>query len=344
LTQIAHQIDPLPLTPATPATAAPLHLIVPWASASAPACQHLLPTLALPALQALLGEWTSEPMHTGNEWGLNAPHEAALAAALGWSERPDGCLPLAAWHADVVDTPCAWFSPCHWHAAMDGVTLRGVPDLAPADAQALLQALRPLAEADGLQLHYETPTRWRAEGEPLRTLPCASLDRVWQRPLHGWLPERSQTPAARTLQRLQSEAQMLFYTHPVYDRRTESGLLPVNAIWVSGTGALSAAQVQVAHGAGVATEPRLREAALAADWPLWLAAWAELEHRLQSDWLPRARAGAALRLSLCGERNWQTWVSPALATGPDRSWLARWRTPLRRRAPAPNPATLLASL
>ena len=59
------------------------HLLVPFASASDPACRALLPGLPLPHLTALLAEL--QPVHTdsGTDHSLSAPHERALAQAIG---------------------------------------------------------------------------------------------------------------------------------------------------------------------------------------------------------------------------------------------------------------------
>ena len=88
--------------------------------------------------------------------------------------------------------------------------------LEPAESQALLEAMRPYFEADGISLVYDRPGRWLACGEIFRGLPTASLDRVIGQAVDAWMPE---APQARALRRLQAEMQMLLYNHPVNDQR-----------------------------------------------------------------------------------------------------------------------------
>jgi hypothetical protein len=114
------------------------------------------------------------------------------------------------------------------------------------------------------------------------------------------------------LKRLQSEAQMLFYTHPVHDARTARGLLPVNGFWISGAGALEApAPLRPAP-----TVPdTLRQAALRADWAAWQQAWAQLDATEIHTLLVAARSGEPVTLTLCGERCAQTWVNAPQGAG-----------------------------
>ena len=318
-------------------------LIVPFAAADDDACRQALAGLALPALQAVLTEWSTPGPVRGDAYSRNAPHEHALAAALGWDARPDGLLPLAAWHAGVIDRPCAWLHLCHWTVGMEQVSLQAMdPASVPPDqSRALLATLAPLAAEDGLTLVWEQPTRWRAEGEPLRHLPWPSLDRVAQRRLDGWLPDGAAHPAARPLLRLLNEAQMLFYTHPVHDERAAQGLPAINGLWIDGCGTLQP------HEAPQGTPPQLTDAlrrpALHGDWAAWRDAWQTLDREAIAPRLRHPRPGP---ITLCGESHWQTWAPPS--TPSHATPLAgRWRQALRRlwRPARPvNVATVLQSL
>ena len=68
-----------------------MHLLIPFAFCSSEGCASVLPTLPLPHLQKLLSRLTPEPMDTGDEFSLSAPHERALARAITLveSHRPD---------------------------------------------------------------------------------------------------------------------------------------------------------------------------------------------------------------------------------------------------------------
>lgn len=300
--------------PATPVDS-PRHLLVPFAAASAPECQALLPGLALPRLRELLSRLTEQTADRGDDHSFSPPHERALARALDLPVA-DGRIPWAAAQSDTPTTPQAFFSLCHYQVGMDQVSLLPGAQLAldAADSRALFDAFAPLCAEDGITLRWDSPTEWQASGEPLRGLVCASLDRVSGRNASDWLPQASSqaSASARLMQRLQSEAQMLFYSHPVHDARAALGRLAVNGFWVHGAGALDAAP---ALREPPAMPDALRQAALKADWAAWQAAWQVLDSGDIADLLAAARRGEAVRLTLCGERHARTWTTaPASAT------------------------------
>lgn len=289
------------------------HLIVPYAATGAHIAQPApqpggIPALPpLPHLARLLARLELQERDAGDEYSLSAPHERALARALGLPAA-DGATPWAAWQAGIVGRACAWFTPCHWQAGMDQVTLQPPEGLGldEAESRALLEALRPWAEEDGIALVFESAGRWRAEGDVFANLPWASLDRVAHRRVDAWLPDGQQQPQARGLLRLQNEAQMLFYTHPVNDVRAARGLASVNGFWISGTGSWNGSANPAPQ-----LDDRLRQPALRGDMSAWSRAWGELDQSVMAALLERAERGEAIRLTLCGERSAQSWASPA---------------------------------
>ncbi|WP_374664111.1 phosphoglycerate mutase [Ramlibacter sp.] len=260
----------------------------------------------LTALLARLGAPQDEP---GDVRSLSMPHERAWASALGLAAA-DGTVPLAAWEALQRGLPgheagWAWITLTHWRMGTDHARM-ALPQELPldeAESRALLAAMTPYFQEDGLALHYVAPQRWLAQGPLFRDLATASLDRAAGRVLTTWMPEGD---AARPLRRLQQEMQMLLYTLPLNEARQQRGQLPVNSFWASGTGTLPA-------DAGAKTSPRmvdtLREPALAGDAQAWAAAWPAVER----DTLPALEQalaeGAAVRVTLCGERGARTWDS-----------------------------------
>lgn len=286
----------------------PHHLLIPFAAASAPECQALLPGLQLPHLAALLARLTEQPADRGDDHQLSPPHERALARALGLPVG-DGQIPWAAAQSETPTVPQAWFSLCHFQVGMEQVSLLPGAQLGLDDAEsrALFEAFEPLCAEDGLTLRRDSATEWHASGEPLRGIACASLDRVSGRMVDAWLAESPANPTgARLLKRLQSEAQMLFYTHPVHDARTARGLLPVNGFWVHGAGALDAPRA-------LAEAPdmpdTLRQAALRSDWAAWAAAWPALDAGEIAALLAAAQRGEPIAFTLCGERHARTWTT-----------------------------------
>jgi hypothetical protein len=286
------------------------HLLVPFASASAPECRALLRDLALPNLSALLAALAPQPADTGDDQAFSTPHERALARLLGLP-TDDGRIPWTAAASDQPTQPQAWFTPSHFQVGMDQVTL--LPGdrigLEEADSRALFDALAPFCAEDGIALVFESATRWHAQGEPLRDLMCASLDRVSGRSVADWTPSLGSSPL---ITRLQSEAQMLFYTHAVNDRREAARQTIVNGFWVHGAGALP-------HTWRPAVPPHmpdsLRQAALRGDWSTWRQAWLALDAGEIAQALKHVRAGGQVTLTLCGERHAQTWVRRPLGLG-----------------------------
>jgi hypothetical protein len=202
----------------------------------------------------------------------------------------------------------AWgfITPCHWKAgakrvAMSGLTL---PDFSQQESQTLLAAMRPYFEEDGITLYYLNANNWLARSDLFDDLATASLDRVVGRNIENWLPRGA---TALQLQRLQTEMQMLLYNHPVNDARATRGVPPVNSFWLSGTGTLTQRPPQ-----SVAEQPpvvvnALREPALQENWADWAQAWATLDATECATLLRALNQGGTGQLTLCGERNAQSF-------------------------------------
>ncbi|MCT9809533.1 phosphoglycerate mutase [Acidovorax sp. Be4] len=303
---------PTPPTDSLPSSAGPAADIAPivaFASAASEGAMALWPTLRLPHLQQLLQHARVVHSDQGDEADFCPPHERAWARQLQLP-MSHGCVPWAAWQQQAADpapqeTAWAWLSPCHWRIGADTVHMGDPAQLALDEAQsrALLDILAPWFAEDGITLQFQRPDRWLARGAPLDGLCTASLDRVIGRDVRRWLPD-AQT--ARTINRLHSEVQMLLYTHAFNDSRANHGLPPVNAFWLHGAGRLQApvpVQPRPAH----AELAALRDAALQENWAAWGLAWEQLDASLLRELLTAHQGGAAVQLTLCGERNALTW-------------------------------------
>lgn len=317
------------------------HLLIPFAACNADGCRDAMRTLSLPHLEKLLARLTATHTDTGADDALTPPHERALARAYGLTAA-DGCLPWAALQARDRQAPqggasqaWAWITPCHWRMGRDH-TLMLHPQSLQLDAQEarqLIDAMRPFFEQDGIALDYDAPTLWLARGELFRGLPTASLDRVIGRDVNEWM---TQGDTGRALRRLQSEMQMLLYTHPVNEQRERGGLLPVNSFWASGTGALPAGAA--APPPGLRVPHYLRDAALqsqdAQGWTAWADAWRTLDASACARLLADLDEGRRVTLTLCGERSAQTFESlprslfRQVASRLARTPLAAWLDPL----------------
>jgi hypothetical protein len=240
------------------------------------------------------------------------PHELALAREHGLPAEA-GHTPWAAFDTGTVGTPCAWVRPCHWQIAAQHVALADPDSLAldAAQSAALMAAAAPYFAEDGITLSQHTPGAWLATGEVFRGLRTWSLDRAAGRAISPAMLQAS-TGHHAGLRRLQSEMQMLFYTHPVSDERQALGLLPVNAFWITGAGVLEEAVAPRTH---VTLDQRLLPPTRAADNAAHATAWLAIDADIAAHWLPRAAAGEALQLTLCGER-----AAQHFATQPPSVW------------------------
>ncbi|MDB5889475.1 MAG: hypothetical protein JWP47_306 [Polaromonas sp.] len=291
-----------------------LHLVVPFAGCSGPAWPEALqkmPPASLKNLSRLLQRMTLTATDRGDAHSLSPPHERVLARYLGLvpfeGALVDGLIPWAAHHAaDATGKAWAFITPCHWAMGREHATLTDPSTLAltEGESQALMAAMQPYFETEGIALHLSQPGRWLAEGEIFRDLPTASLDRVLGRNVDAWLPGAKTAPSLR---RLQNEMQMLLYTHPINDQRAANGHRSVNSFWISGTGAMPQPALVARD---TVTAPRaLAEAAVADDWGRYADAWAVLDAGEVSQLLAHQRSGGAVRLTLCGESNSQTYES-----------------------------------
>jgi hypothetical protein len=303
--------------------------------------QQAFDSLDLPHVQTLIQEWCVTAEHIGEATTFNTPDEYALAHILGWRSTVDGSLPLAAWEGKISDQACAWMHLCHIGVGMERVSLQpvGAQDLDEASSLALLEALRPWAEADGIELMYQQPNRWLAKGDVFNNAPWASLNRVAHRGLDGWLPDMHQHPHAKILLRLQNEAQMLFYTHPINDARQSSGLTTIQGLWISGTGRCARIEAPEPH---IHFELGLQAPARQGNWALWTSAWQELDKESIKNALKRSYHGEKTQVIFCGEKGWRAWSPPGVS--PKRWWPSwrAWRMVLGRAKT--RPTTVLCDL
>lgn len=242
------------------------------------------------------------------------PHERAWAQVLQLPGA-EGAWPWAALANETVSAlPQAYFTPCHWQVGMNQVVMLNPAhlQLSEAESQALLDAMQPFFKEDGLAVRFVAPTQWHVQGELLRGLASASLDRVVGMDVNPWLPK---SDAAKALRRLQSEMQMLLYNHPVNDARSAQRRLTVNSFWVHGTGVLSQPPSAPAPQLTMA----LREPALHEDAAAWAQAWQQIDATLCAALQDQASAHP-VTLTLCSEHAAHTYQTTT-ATPLQQLWL-----------------------
>ena len=274
-----------------------MHLLIPFASRNDAAFLALAPTLKLPNLARLLQRLSPGPRDTASAESLLMPHERVLARAM-----PAGP------EASVI--PCARITPCHWQVGQ-GQVIMGNPDeldLKADESRALLSAMQPYFQEDGIALIEEQSGVWLAQGELFRDLPLASTDRVIGRNIDDWL---NKTPAAAKLNRLQNEMQMLLYTHPVNDRRAQRGAVAVNSFWASSPPVTP----QILQAKQWVVPRSLASAALRQDATAWAQAWQAIDASDCRALLAALEQGGEHALTLCGDQHAQTFTLT-----PQRFW------------------------
>jgi hypothetical protein len=284
--------------------------------------------LQLPHLQralTLLQATPSVPLEEDTPW---LAHEAAHAQALGWPAQ--GPWPWAAWATHSTNAlPQAWISPAHWQLGMDQALMHPTEQLGltQAQAQALLDSLQAFLQEDGLQVQLHTPTLWHAQGAVLADIHCASLERMAGAQVKPWLtPESLPAP----LRRLQSEAQMLLYHHPVNDERAAQGLPAINALWFHGAGS-----PQPTPGADTTRCIQdLYAPSLAHTPAAWVEAWHTLDATVLREFADTLERTGQGQLTLCSEHTCQNWQ-----TTQPTPWWQVWR-----RKPRTASATALQRL
>ena len=316
-----------------------MHLIIPFAASHALIGPEIWAGLHLPHLQTLLTLLQRQHVLQDPETtALHLPHERLQAQALGWPlDAPT--LPWAAWHraqqGQASAEPQAWMTPCHWQIGMDQVVMADPEHLRLSDdeSQQLLQAMQPFLQEDGLQVTWHSALLWHAQGPLLADLPTASLDRVIGQNVKDWMPQHH---AARPLQRLQSEMQMLLYNHPVNDSRDARRQHTVNAFWLHGAGSLPAGMPATSQPTpeSVIVSDTLRSSALHGDVQTWRQAWQQLDATAVADLLQHLQAKGQGTLSLCSEHAAHTYTAAPAA----------WHQRITRLFNKPSPVAALQAL
>lgn len=277
--------------------------------------------LHLPNLSLLLSKWRIQSWVESTELAPSLPHEHALlnafthplvsavpveesaSAASLYARQTGACTPQPP--TDAQHTGWAFVTPCHWQVTPDRIILHDPSQLqlSEADARALFETVRDWVAQDNITLIWDRADRWLAHSEAFINLSTSSIERAIQRDVRPWLPTIED---AALLQRLQTEVQMLLYSHPLHDARMHQGLQPVNALWISGTGRLLPASIASGARPHIEQQACLQGPALHGNWPAWKAAWQALDHTLFAQLLQplagRTAAGQSIRLTLSGER------------------------------------------
>jgi len=280
-------------------------LLLPGALLPREVVRALAEPLAATALASLL----ARTQLAGDSEAETPPHLAWLAEHLFQSELPLATAPYAvaalAGHAPARDQ-CLWHTdPVHLELARDHVALASLA--APPtedDAGALIAAANALAAEAGAEF-VRIDDRWFLRTAHPWELTAKPLAATLGQPLHAVLPAGRD---AAVWNRLLTEIQMTWHTHPVNEAREARGEATVNSVWLHGGGCWAPLK-RPAFAAVLADEPEWRGAAQAAGIEASsasatpgdhaLVVWSDLlVPRLQQDWTHWIAALGALDLRL----------------------------------------------
>ena len=287
-------------------------------------------------LSALLQGAHWSLVQTVAEEGPQDGRAQALIQAHHWIDQDT--WPDAAWRTAQWQGIQAWVTPCHWHMAQGQTLMLDPHDLKLDDASsmALMSAMQPYFEGDGLQLHWHDALNWRLSGPALQAWPSHTLQQVIGRDVQIPL---STSVWPMPLSRLHIEMQMLLYTHPLNEARAQQGLPSVNSFWVHGVGQWPATQAPSSSEPVVWLKDELESAWRTGGPNAWRSAWRELDETLAPALLAQLEAGTSVRLHWCAPHSWRS-ASLLPHRAARRRWSWPWSDPkahLRRHLQALSP-------
>lgn len=270
-----------------------------------------------------------EPGHPLRTWLARADHAGAaphgyLAGLSAYFECVGGFASAALTRellaGDAADA--AWLSadPAWIQPDLNGARLLacGQMQLSMEDADALARPLKPVFGDAGMTLEVSSPDRWHVRLPHDARLPAfASPEQALGEDLAQHLPEGTE---GRRWRAILTEVQVLLHQHPLNAKRRESGLPPVNSLWLWGGGSLPVAVRSELAGcvsddvllgalaarAGVEVVPRTPEAIATAKRG-WLIDLQDLPVAdLAGSWWPALErlSGSALWLSFASGERW----------------------------------------
>jgi hypothetical protein len=130
-----------------------------------------------------------------------------------------------------------WYraDPVHFKADMDHAIMFDSRqlDINRNEAESLAAHFNRHFAEDGLQLVVAHTSRWYLRSQRALNINTTALGDAIGRNVSHFLPSGE---GALNWRRLLNEAQMLFHTHPVNQRRESSGQLSINSLWLWGEG------------------------------------------------------------------------------------------------------------
>lgn len=182
----------------------------------------------------------------------SAPWQEQLCQSLGLAVQASNRLPCLL--QEKSDSTLVHADPVHLKADRDTATLIPPQALGLNDecADELIDALNTFVESDGLEFYRQSAESWSMSGMPTEALQAYPTSFLAYRKASAFLPEGNE---AKDWQRLMSEIQMLFHTHPINQEREQNGQLTVNSLWFWGGANLPDSAVQTGRQSVYSDEP-----------------------------------------------------------------------------------------
>lgn len=220
-----------------------LTLVIPFSIPDADQLPFLMEGKAMPLLKQIIrriGEY-----HAVAESDIFSPdiaYERWLAQQLGLTRLPQAPLLLAcAGDIEAQQSGLGWaaLQPVHLHTALDHLILTAPEklNLSTEESQALFEVAQPILAELSSRVLVPTPTYWYIGDEQVNDVAWCSPNRAVGRDINMWMPYGNK---GKRWRQLHNEIQMLWHDHPVNQARLTRGALPVNALWLFGTGTLPA--------------------------------------------------------------------------------------------------------
>lgn len=152
-------------------------------------------------------------------------------------------LELQSYGVKIAESsPIARIEPVHIHAARDHLVLTSteILELQQDEADALFDSVKDIFAEMAVAIYRPKANRWFIESPSLQSLSTVSTEQAQGRNIDHWMPiDTTIAGVARQWRKWQNDIQMIWFNHPVNERRVAEGMLPINSIWISGIGTLS---------------------------------------------------------------------------------------------------------
>jgi hypothetical protein len=150
---------------------------------------------------------------------------------------------------DLAPKTCiAKIQPIHIHAARDHLVLTNpsILDIKEEESLMLYESVKDIFEEMALNIDCTKPECWFIEAPNFQSLSTVSTHQAEGRNIDYWMPEdTNEAGVARQWRKWQNEIQMIWFNHPVNQKRQAEDQLPINSIWISGIGCLADVQANL---------------------------------------------------------------------------------------------------